>query len=419
VPHIAALFAAGTPIVGLCAAGILVRAVAPLVADKRAEPPVVAVAEDGSTAVPLLGGHRGANALARAVAALAGGHAAITTASEVALGLALDEPPPGWRIADPARVKEFAAALIAGDPVALEIEAGDADWLRTGGIAFAASARHAIRVTARAPAQGERALVLHPPVLALGVGCARDCPPGEMSALVARVLAAHGWAAGAVALVASLDLKSGEAAVLDLANSLGVAARFFPAAVLLGETPRLATPSQAVFDAVGCYGVAEGAALAAAGADGALIVAKERSAHATCAVALARRPLDAQAIGRARGSLRIVGIGPGADRWRTAEADAAIAAASDVVGLSLYLDLLGAALHGKRRHDGALGAEGERARLALELAASGSGVALVSSGDAGRRGGASISPSCPASRRCRRRRHDWARRSGTISAPSP
>jgi cobalt-precorrin 5A hydrolase/precorrin-3B C17-methyltransferase len=220
-------------------------------------------------------------------------------------------------------------------------------------------------------------------VLALGVGCARDCPPGEMSALVARVLAAHGWAAGAVALVASLDLKSGEAAVLDLANSLGVAARFFPAAVLLGETPRLATPSQAVFDAVGCYGVAEGAALAAAGADGALIVAKERSAHATCAVALARRPLDAQAIGRARGSLRIVGIGPGADRWRTAEADAAIAAASDVVGLSLYLDLLGAALHGKRRHDGALGAEGERARLALELAASGSGVALVSSGDAG------------------------------------
>src|SRR5437667_271463 len=105
VEHIAALFAAGTPVVGLCAAGILIRAVAPLLADKRAEPPVVAVAEDGSAAVPLLGGHRGANALARAIAALTGGFAAITTAGDLRLGLAVDEPPPGWRIADPEKVK--------------------------------------------------------------------------------------------------------------------------------------------------------------------------------------------------------------------------------------------------------------------------------------------------------------------------
>src|SRR6266481_2789416 len=62
--HIARLFEAGRPIVGLCASGILIRSVAPLLAAKRNEPPVVAVAEDGSVAVPLIGGHRGANALA-------------------------------------------------------------------------------------------------------------------------------------------------------------------------------------------------------------------------------------------------------------------------------------------------------------------------------------------------------------------
>ena len=49
------LFVAGVPVVGLCAAGILIRAVAPFLADKRREPPVLAVAEDGSSAVPLLG----------------------------------------------------------------------------------------------------------------------------------------------------------------------------------------------------------------------------------------------------------------------------------------------------------------------------------------------------------------------------
>jgi len=62
--HIARLFEAGQPIIGLSASGILIRSVAPLLAAKRQEPPVVAVAEDGSVAVPLIGGHRGANALA-------------------------------------------------------------------------------------------------------------------------------------------------------------------------------------------------------------------------------------------------------------------------------------------------------------------------------------------------------------------
>ena len=57
--HARDLFAAGVPVVGVCAAGILIRAVAPLLADKTAEPPVIAVSDDGAVVVPLLGGHRG------------------------------------------------------------------------------------------------------------------------------------------------------------------------------------------------------------------------------------------------------------------------------------------------------------------------------------------------------------------------
>jgi cobalt-precorrin 5A hydrolase / precorrin-3B C17-methyltransferase len=227
-------------------------------------------------------------------------------------------------------------------------------------------------------------------VLALGVGCARGCGAEELAALVERSLAGRGLATGAVALVASLDLKMDEPAVLALGEKLGVPARFFSASDLLTETPRLARPSEAVFRAVGCYGVAEGAALAAVGGDGALVVAKERSANATCAVARASRPLDASAIGRARGVLRIVGFGPGARNWRTVEADAALAAASDIVGLQLYLDLLGTALAGKTVHGSALGEETGRARLALDLAGEGRTVALVSSGDAGIYGLASL-----------------------------
>ena len=70
--HVRALFRAGAPIVGLCAAGVLIRVLAPVLGDKRREPPVVAVADDGSAVVPLLGGHRGGNALARDIAAALG-----------------------------------------------------------------------------------------------------------------------------------------------------------------------------------------------------------------------------------------------------------------------------------------------------------------------------------------------------------
>jgi len=383
VAHIAALFAAGTPILGLCAAGILIRAVAPLLDDKRSEPPVVAMAEDGSAAVPLLGGHRGANALARAAASLAGGVAAITTAGEVRLGLALDEPPPGWRVADPARVKPVAAALIAGDKVALEIEAGNADWLAGAELPFAEGADLAIRVTDRAVAPGERALVLHPPVLALGVGCERGCGIDELAALAQATLAEAGLAPQAVASVVSIELKLDEPALHELAARLGVPARFFTAAELLAETPRLSMRSEAVFRETGCWGVAEGAALAAVGATGALVAPKRKSTRATCAIARAAAPLDPSTIGRPRGSLAVIGIGPGDPAWRTPEAERALAAATDVVGYGLYLDLLGAAIDGKARHESGLGAEEARAVRALELAADGRSVALVSSGDAG------------------------------------
>ena len=74
------LFTAGRAIVALCSSGIVIRILAPLLDDKWAEPPVVAVAEDGSAVVPLLGGHRGANRLAVRIAEVLGCPAAITTA---------------------------------------------------------------------------------------------------------------------------------------------------------------------------------------------------------------------------------------------------------------------------------------------------------------------------------------------------
>jgi cobalt-precorrin 5A hydrolase/precorrin-3B C17-methyltransferase len=378
--HLTQLYRAGTPIVGICAAGILVRILAPHLAGKRDEPPVIAVSSDGASVVPVLGGHGGANALARRIAAVTGGHAAITTAGETDLGFALDDPPPGWSVANPEAAKSIMADMLAGAFPIVVVEAGEPDWLAA--MPTDTEGTRVVRITDRSNRLASDELVLHPPSLALGVGCERDCEPGELIGLVDETLARHGLARESVALVASIDVKMDEPAVHALAAHLGRPARFFDAARLEAETPRLENPSPVVFREVGTHGVAEAAALAACGPRGTLAVAKHKSARATCALARTSA-LDPEAVGMPRGTLTIVGTGPGAAEHRSPATDAAVTQASDLVGFGPYIDLLGAAARGKVRHDFDLGAEEDRCRHALALAAKGKRVALVSSGDPG------------------------------------
>jgi precorrin-3B C17-methyltransferase len=82
------------------------------------------------------------------------------------------------------------------------------------------------------------------------------------------------------------------------------------------------------------------------------------------------------------GWLRVVGLGPGAAEQRTPEASDALAAASDLVGYTPYLERV-APRDGQIRHASSNRVELKRACLALELAAKGRKVAVVSSGDPG------------------------------------
>lgn len=382
VPHLRGLFRDRTGIVGLCAAGILIRALAPVLRDKHDEPPVLAVAEDGSAVVPLLGGHHGANRLAREIALLLGVPPAITTASDAMLGLALDEPPEGWTLANPEAARSAASALLEGAAVRVSGEV-PAPWL---GPAIARGAvlqgGLSIHATWRDLAPASRQLLYHARVLALGVGCERGADPAALGTLARSVLAEAGASPRALACVASIDLKAAEPAIHALARDLGVPARFLTAERLLDETPRLTTPSNATYRATGCWGVAEGAALAAAGPDGRLLVPKRVDGRCTCALALAPEVLDPEQVGRARGRLAVVGLGPGEAPWRTLEAQRLLDEAEELVGYDLYLDLAGS-LPGQVLHRSPIGAERERCRLALERAAGGRRVALVCSGDPG------------------------------------
>ncbi len=378
--HVRELFGAGVPVIGVCAAGILVRAVAPVLADKRTEPPLLAVSDDGAVVVPLLGGHRGANRLARHVAEGLGASAAVTTAGDVSLGVALDEPPAGWCLANPENAKAAMVALLQGGGAHVSgEEAGRAKWLAD---LPAGEAVEIVCTTRPQEVVAETTLVYHPRRAVLGVGCARNCPPEELAELVHGRLAEAGIAPGALAAIATLDLKADEPAVLELARALDLPLRLFSAPELEAQSGRAQNRSQVVFAEVGTHGVAENAALAMVGEAGELTWPKVKSANATCAIAEAGEPIVALA-GRARGRLAVVGIGPGQAAWRTPEASRLIAQADELVGYGLYLDLLGPMAAGKKRTEFPLGGEEARCRYALERAGEGANVALISSGDAG------------------------------------
>jgi cobalt-precorrin 5A hydrolase/precorrin-3B C17-methyltransferase len=368
------LFAEGRPIIGVCAAGILVRLLATSLDDKLVEPPVLAVSQGGASVVPLLGGHRGANRMARELAAELGGHAAITTASDSRFARSLDEPPPGWVLGTPREAKPAMIALLAGAKLRI---LGDAPFLAEAGYPVSSSGAVNVLVTDEI-ATIERGIVYHPKTLVAGVGCERGADAEGVIELIEFALSTQNLAPQSLAAIASIDIKADEPALHAAALHFGVPLRLFTADELKQERYRLKSPSGYVEDTVGTPSVAEAAALRA----GALAVDKLKSERATCAIGRAPKPIDPEQFGRRPGMLHLVGIGPGEPISRTASAVAALTGSTDWVGYGLYLDLAADLRRTQAEHRYDLGEEEPRVRHALELAAEGKVVSLVCSGDA-------------------------------------
>jgi cobalt-precorrin 5A hydrolase/precorrin-3B C17-methyltransferase len=348
----------------LCATGVAVRVIAPLLEDKRSDPAVVCVDEAGRYAVTLCGGHLGgANALAREVAGLLGASGVITTATDAA-GIAPLDQLPGFAAAGD--IAGVSRALLDGEPVAIDNPRG---WAPPFGLRTAAGGDARVVITDEVGGPASGVAILHPPSLVAGVGASSGAPVEEVSSLLGAALADAGLARASVAEIATLDIKVDEPAIV----ALGLPIRTFDAATLAAVV--VPNPSAAVRAAVGTASVAEAAALLAAGPGAQLVVSKQKSSSATVAIARRLAP---------RGHLRLVGLGPGGVAHRTPAATAAVRHAEVVIGYAPYLDqcaeLLSPAQEVIRSP---IGDEVARAQLAVGAAAAGQRVALVCSGDSG------------------------------------
>ncbi|WP_321821301.1 MULTISPECIES: precorrin-3B C(17)-methyltransferase [unclassified Burkholderia] len=376
--HLRELYARGLPIVALCAAGIVIRCVAPALADKGVEPPVLAVAEDGSAVVPLLGGLTGVNVIAREIAACLGVAPAITTSGELRFGACVLNPPDGYALADLQQGKRFVSDLLAGAATRVD---GAAPWLDDVALPRDDAAAHAIRVTPDAWRGARDELVIHPRSVVVGVdarGVRADAAP-SLAERIDALLDAHGLARLALAALVAPATLLGDARVEAAARTLDVPLRFAEGDVEV----------EVDGDSEG-DGDGEGDKVRAGNSAAATLLARTlrvahtlRAATDGLACAVAAEPVDPATLGRARGRLTVLGLGPGDAAWLTPAARSALADATDILGYTTYVTMAGPFRAEQRVHGTDNREEMQRARHAFELAAEGRRVAVVSSGDPG------------------------------------
>ena len=130
--EIAQLFAGFDQLVFFVSLGAVVRLIAPYLKSKDEDPGVIVVDDAGQYVIPVLSGHiGGANAMAEQVAALLGGTAVLTTASDVGKTIPVDilGRELGWRVESPKiNITRVSAAVVNQEPVALVQEAGSPHW---------------------------------------------------------------------------------------------------------------------------------------------------------------------------------------------------------------------------------------------------------------------------------------------------
>ncbi|MFV0451430.1 MAG: precorrin-3B C(17)-methyltransferase [Propioniciclava sp.] len=362
-------------IVSHLALGATTRIIAPLLASKKADPGVVVIDDAGRFVVPLVGGHGGgANDLARRIADGLGATAVLTTATDSRGLAALDTL--GWPWSGD--VAGVTRAILDGRPVAMvrtqrwplpplpaNVTASDpgdepadavAQVLVTDAIADDSKDNTTLPT-----------VVLNPSSLVAGLGCNRGTSSAALKNLLTRTFAEAGLTLASLAAITSVDAKADEAGLVELAADLGVPFVTYAADTL--ATLDVPNPSGHAQSAVGTPSVAEASVLAHGAA---LVVEKQRTPEATCAIG--RIP--------ARGKLTVIGLGPGSRDLTTPRAQQAIRDASVVVGYRPYVAQVKDLLRpGVRIASTPMGQEEERTATAIRFAREGNNVALVCSGD--------------------------------------
>lgn len=298
------LFEAYKGLILIFSLGAVVRLIAPYLVDKKRDPAVVVVDEQGMHAISVLSGHiGGANELTLKVADLLNAHPVITTASDLQETIAVDllGKAYGWSWESSEHLTAVSASVVNGEPIAIVQESGEKEWWTAGrslpaNITVYDSIPQAVRskpaavllVTHRLLKEEERGLLnknvlYRPKVIVLGIGCNKGTSSEEIEAVITETLAELNFSIASVKSLCTIELKKDEAGLRETAKKHGWEFVWYTADQL--NSVELQKPSDTVKKHTGAYGVSEPAAKLHSGAT-TLAVLKKKSGNVTISVAV-------------------------------------------------------------------------------------------------------------------------------------
>ncbi|WP_321495079.1 cobalt-precorrin 5A hydrolase [uncultured Desulfobacter sp.] len=255
----------------IMAAGIVVRAIAPLIRDKSRDPAVVCSDEAGNFVISLVSGHiGGANELAVKLSTELGATPVITTATDVnkVPGIDVIARDQGLYIENKAAIKYVSMAFIRGEPVPVHdpfhlVSPHLPSALMEAPSLFAPE-KSGIWVDYMVHDLPEKVLVLRPKMLVAGMGCRRGVTCRELEDHLRKVFHAREFSVNSLSKIVSVDLKADESGLLELARTLNVPIEFYTRDEL-NQVKAVPTPSSLVNKHIGAESVCEAAAMLATG----------------------------------------------------------------------------------------------------------------------------------------------------------
>lgn len=242
-------------LVCIMATGIVVRILAPLIVHKTSDPAVVVLDQKGKYAISLLSGHLGgANDLAREMAAISGGEAVITTATDVAGELSFDTfaKKHDMAIENIGQLKHISGALLSGKKVnvftdknAAELYPELAAEQKRGMIAILPLSEFfkTYTIESNIPAvviderlfvsnstvpQAAPVLYLRPRTICAGIGCKRNMEQKPIEEALLQTLKEEGIHPLSLKCIATIPLKSDEPGIIGTAANLNVPLQIIP-----------------------------------------------------------------------------------------------------------------------------------------------------------------------------------------------
>lgn len=378
-------FSSADALIFWCAAGIAVRSIAPYLSHKSKDPAVLVLDEKGTHCISLLSGHMGgANALTRTVSELCGAEPVITTGTDTEHRFSVDEFARcnGLVVTDWEKAKRISADVLAGKTLKIAglekeqccpVEGMEEHMWTAGELPDDAD----VWITSRQLPVPAQVLQLIPKDLTIGIGCRRGTSCSALQTALARFLEQTGLDARGICRITSIDRKKEEQGLIDLAAELKVSFVTYTSEELL-QAPGEYPSSEFVREITGVDNVCQRSAMLGAGDGAVCLVEKTVVDGITMAAA---RGGSGKSSGP-RGMVCAVGIGPGDRTQMTAQAMEMLRRADLIVGYKTYVDQIRPVFPDKEYAVSGMRQEISRIREALEEAAKGKTVAVISSGDA-------------------------------------